>query len=736
MSRGTADEHRAEEYRPVRAGGRPNTEGARSARRTTSEAGGILAYDDFAVTNDPLVGIPGRPSVGTAIRRRKVVWLVAAVVGLALGIGLFKVMPPPYKATASVKIALIPGVLPTDEILTEVVLAQSRTVAETAMRQLGLPTDPKSVQSFMGKETVVAPTDQVVAFTVKAASADDAVARVAALWRAYLHVRSEQLDAARLDTIKALNATIAADKKHLAALTAKITEVDAQPPSVQQQNRKASLEAEKSQVARALPPLEKAERSFANQSEVSNQKVEQGSNKLDPAQATPRSKIKYPVLYAVGGLLAGLAVGIGWVIVSALTSTRPRRRFDIARALGAPVRLSVGRIRVSTRAARRAPESAGGRRVHQIARYLRGAVPQEQGRASLAVVAADDTVVPALAIVSLALSCVREGTRVILADLTSGTDAGRLLGCTEPGVHRHVAGQRQLSVAIPQDDIAPQIGPIRRGSSASALESVEPEIDHAYHAADLLLTLVSIDLGLGADHLRSWAQDAVVIMTAGQPSAMKVRTLSELIRLSGTTLTSAVVVGADRGDDSLGVLSLTDDEDDHVRPEQGRVRRDARLQPNGSQGRGQANARPEPTERAHSRSEPRANGRSESRTAPARGEARAEARPESRPEHRSEARSSEPRIEARHEARSDARSEPRRDAEPRPDGRHEPRTQPREVVDLSKDRSPAPEGASGSEDMTRPERARSANTPGPETMPHADSRDSEIGSEASGVWRG
>ncbi|HEX6931322.1 MAG TPA: hypothetical protein VF162_04185 [Streptosporangiaceae bacterium] len=667
--------------------GRSGADGVRTSRRgSTADAGGILAYDDFAVTNDLAAGIPGRPSAGAAIRRRKRVWLVAAAVGLLLGIGLFKVMPPPYKAVASVQIALIPGVLPTDEILTEVALAESRTVAELAMNRIHLPTDPKSVQTFMGRDTIVAPTDQVVTFTVKAASAADAVTRVRAVANAYRIVRSQRLDAARQDTLKALQATIASDKSQLTALDKTIANVQAQPASAQQAARLARLDAQKSQASSALTSLQKATRSFAQHSLLANQKVTSGTIILDPAQATPRSKIKYPALYAIGGLLAGLAIGMGWVIASALVSTRPRRRYDFAMALGAPVKLSVGRIRVTRRAALRAPESAGGRGVQQIARYLRVALPQDQGRATLAVVAADDTVVPALAVVSLALSCVREGKRVILADLTSGAEAGRLLGCAEPGVHRHVAGQQQLTVAIPEDASAPPTGPLRRGSSPAPPQSGDPELERSYHATDVLLTLATIDPGFGADHLSTWSRQAVVMLTAGKPSATKVRTLAELIRLSGTALSSAVVIGADSTDDSLGVLTAWDEQDDQVSRTAERSRHQGRSpQPNGTAGRSQA--RLEQSERAHVKQE-------------------------------------RPRSEA---PRSEQRSEPR------PDGRHESRTQPGRVVDLSKDRSAQPGGAARAEDPTRPERARPANAPGPETMPYAE--ENVLGSEPSSAWR-
>src|SRR5689334_9533722 len=104
MSRGDADEQST-----VRAASQSGAGGARSSRRGDGEAGGMLVYDDFAVTNDPTTGIPGRPSLRAELRRRKLLWVTAAVVGLAMGIGLYKEMPPPYKATALVHIAVMPG---------------------------------------------------------------------------------------------------------------------------------------------------------------------------------------------------------------------------------------------------------------------------------------------------------------------------------------------------------------------------------------------------------------------------------------------------------------------------------------------------------------------------------------------------------------------------------------------------------------------------------------------------
>jgi hypothetical protein len=62
---------------------------------------------------------------------------------------------------------------------------------------------------------------------------------------------------------------------------------------------------------------------------------------IDSARPLPRS-LKRTLVSDVGsGLIAGAAVGVGFVLFRALTSDRLRRREDVALALRAPVRFSV-----------------------------------------------------------------------------------------------------------------------------------------------------------------------------------------------------------------------------------------------------------------------------------------------------------------------------------------------------------------------------------------------------------
>ncbi len=279
-----------------------------------------------------------------------------------------------------------------------------------------------------------------------------------------------------------------------------------------------------------------------------------GSAVLDRATPAPRSHLKYPVLYVGGGIAGGLAVGLGLVIVLALVSTRLRRRDDISRALGAPVRLSLSRVRVRNRG-----RAAGSRReIRQIVGYLRRLAPTRAPSAhALALVAVDEPDVAAVALVSLAQSYARDGKRVIVADLSPRAAAARLLGSTEPGVHDVSTDGQQLIIVIPEpDDIAP-VGPLRDAASApDRAHRSSRTLDRAYASADVLLTLAVLDPALWADHLATWATDSVVILTAGASTGTKIHTVGQMIRLAGVSLVSAILLGADKNDVSLGAAEV------------------------------------------------------------------------------------------------------------------------------------------------------------------------------------
>jgi hypothetical protein len=116
--------------------------------------------------------------------------------------------------------------------------------------------------------------------------------------------------------------------------------------------------------------------------------------------------------------------------------------------------------------------------------------------------------------------------------------------------------EAHLIVTVPdRNDVAPA-GPLAAGPRRGQPDPSVTPLVAACASANLLLTLLSLDPGVGADHLNGWADGAVTVVTAGRSSWTKIHAAGEMIRLAGTRLVSGVLVGADKHDDSLGVIPI------------------------------------------------------------------------------------------------------------------------------------------------------------------------------------
>lgn len=542
--------HSPDELEPVgENAGRENV-GVRS--RSGDEPAWMWTDDDFTASPEfapdldanLALGAPSRPALGAAIRRRAWLWGATALLGLALGGAAFVLKPPPYKATTSVLLTQSPTEPPQDQILTEVALLESRTVAEAAMRSLGLPLSAKAIERFSASISATSLTDRVIQITVKGTSSNKAVSAAKATANAFLLIRNDELRSDERLTIAALTQMITKDKQRLRALAAQIASFPRQPASPQ--SKLASLQAQQTELRSRLTGLVQAATTYESTAAVTTASMVHGSQVLDPAIPAPRSGLRYPLLYVGGGLLGGLAVGLGCVITAALVSRRLRRRGDIARVLDGPVLLSVGRVRAGGGLLGRSwPTAARRPAIRRVVAYLRRSLPAGQDTPTLAVVAVDDLRVPALTLVSLASSLAGDGKRVLIADLTPSMAVGRLLD-VEVGVKLTEADGHEVVVAVPEPGVSLPRGPVK-----ASLPADQP-LEDAYRTADIMLTLVALDPALGADHLPTWAGSAVVMLTAGKSSATKINAVGEMIRAAGTTLISAVLLDADRSDESLG----------------------------------------------------------------------------------------------------------------------------------------------------------------------------------------
>lgn len=498
-------------------------------------------------------GLVSSGFISAALRRKRRVWWVTTVLGLLIGTGLYLEFPPAYHATTTVLLAYPPSVNPSVEAANEANVAESEPVASRVVQELKLP---QTVASFQAAYTVTVVTDNVLTINVGAPSSTAALQRASALAQAFLQYRASYTRAQEQAQATVLDQEYNAARQEVQALKAQ----EAQLPTPLPAADKAAYSRLETQVTQQDEIIAYATtNSAAAKTTATN--IVADSYVLDPATLAKRSSIKGPGLYFVGGLFGGLLVGMAGVVIAALTSRRLRRRDDVAVALGAPVRLSVGRLRPH-RLPLTPPRQAAKRKLdmRRVVVYLRGAMPgSSRGPATLALVAVDDAHVVARVFASLATSCAADGKQVVVADLSGGAHLARLLRVSDPGIHAVRQDSVDLVLFLPQpEDIAP-VGPVPGGGIPAVPGQAVPALVNACSSADLLLTFATLDPALGADYLRTWATNAVAVVTAGESTAEKVHSVGEMIRLAGTRLDFAVLLGADETDESLGVTDPADE---------------------------------------------------------------------------------------------------------------------------------------------------------------------------------
>ncbi len=484
-----------------------------------------------------------------ALRRSAWVWCLTAVVGLLAGSALYLKYPPASHATATVLLVDNSTLDPATEVLTDQSLAQSEAVAAHVIRALKLS---QSVTSFQAKYTVTIVTDNVLTFSVGAPSSAEAVQRASALATAFLQYRAQYERTQEQQLFAQIDTQYNVAQQRLKVLEAQISKI---PSPLSRPAQKAAYDNLQNQVSQQQQII-----SYVTQTrlaaETNTNAMVRGSYVLDPGTALRRSKIKERMLYVAGGLFGGLVAGIFIVVFAALLSRRLRRRDDVAMALSAPVRISVGPLRrrpwrptLPRQAARQELD------IKRVVIHLRGAVPESsEGPASLAVVAVDDAQLVARIVASLAESCAAEGKRVVVADLSGRADLTRLLGVSGPGIHKVSYNGAALLVVVPEPEEVAPIGPLRGGASPAVPAEASAALSNACSSANLLLTLAVLDPAFGGDHLGTWATNAVAVVTAGKSSAEKIHSVGEMVRLAGTRLDSAVLLGADKSDESMGVV--------------------------------------------------------------------------------------------------------------------------------------------------------------------------------------
>ena len=410
----------------------------------------LWAYDSFSGSDDRLAvnltsGFTSLAFIKAALKRKAWLLCLLAIAGLLIGSALYKEFPPAYQASTSVLITDNPNQDPMIAIQNDISLAESRTVAERVVQQLGLT---QTVSSFLAAYTVSAVTDQVLLITVGAPSSSGAVSRASAIATQFLKFHGEYAQTQQQQLASELSQQVSQARQSLNSVNQQISQVSAQSGSSAQLN---SLRTQRTDASNALAQVQQYATSTLASGRTITSSIVNDSQVLNSATPIVHSRLKGAGLYVAGGLIGGLAVGMGLIVITALMSDRLRRRDDIADAIGAPVRLSVGTVRGRRWLPSRPGRSrARDRNMKRVIMHMSKCVPgSSQGPAGLAVVAVDNEQIVAPTVVSLAVSSAKQGRQVVVADLSGGARVGHLLGVTDPGIREVTENGVRLTVVIP-----------------------------------------------------------------------------------------------------------------------------------------------------------------------------------------------------------------------------------------------------------------------------------------------
>jgi len=466
-----------------------------------------------------------------------------SLVGLVIGAGFHLVVPRKYASVTDLFLTEPANSDPAQAMANDTSLLQTRAVAERAVAALHLHTTP---DSFLTSYKGLALSNAILSITFSAHSQAAAVSGGNAVSRAFLRVRTDELNLQTQVVVRGLETQANSLDHEITDLSSSIDVLSINPAGSQSGNELADLVEQRSEDTSQVAQVE----SQIQQEQLNESSVTAASQVLDPAAPVKVSAKKVTVMDALSGLIGGLGLAVIALIVGVLLSDRFRTREDVAAALGAPVELSILRY-----APRRSKRRRRSRRLvlrptaelQMIARRLRAHL-QSPGGAALAVVEMEATQASALAVAVLASSLASEGMKVVMVDLAKGRPLASLvaLKSRERKIHPVTVGDQSAFLIVGPDDPA------------------EMGRDWIPGGADALLVLASVDPAFGAEHVALWATKAVAVVDPSRASARTITSTAELLHRATIAIRSGILIGADPEDDespgALGSEWLTDGE--------------------------------------------------------------------------------------------------------------------------------------------------------------------------------
>ncbi|TNC28620.1 Wzz/FepE/Etk N-terminal domain-containing protein [Amycolatopsis alkalitolerans] len=290
-------------------------------------------------TSTPLVDLQ---RLITTVRRRRRMWLSAALLGLLAGIAVAVVLPAP--PTAVTKLLVIHADdSPTDSgtlMRTDVAVLGSSNIADAALKSLH---SKESSEDFMKEYQGLGLTNNVMQISVEGTSAADATAKAKALADTFVadHVQRAQASA---------DAEAQALVNQRNQAQTELNQVDSQIATESARGSRANATSLESLYSRRADLTSKISDldTQAQQAGIGSPQIAAGTRIVDAPRLVPNSVLKTAATDGGIGLLLGLVLGLALAAMTAVVRDRPVLRREISANLGASVIAQLPKRRTGT----------------------------------------------------------------------------------------------------------------------------------------------------------------------------------------------------------------------------------------------------------------------------------------------------------------------------------------------------------------------------------------------------